>query len=158
LDCQNISPPTGHVLVIQRSGTDDHEITSLEHLHLIPVCQQTPQALLQHSSSNESAAGREAQEEQRRSASKGSITFSTGNWQHDGSRVQICRNQFGLLLRSDSNSSSSSVARAPEELEATAELTKTFAGRRRRRIPMRSKSKGRCWRCSEDAASDEGKR
>jgi hypothetical protein len=41
-------------------------------------------------------------------------------------------------LRSDNNISSSSVARAPEELEATPELTKTFAGRRRRRIPMRS--------------------
>jgi hypothetical protein len=40
---------------------------------------------------------------------------------------------------------------------AATKLTKTFAGRRRR-IPMRSKSKGRCWRWSEDAASDEGKR
>jgi hypothetical protein len=57
LDCQNISPPTDHVLAIQRSGTEDHEITSLAHFHLIPVCQQTPQALLQHSSSNEAAAG-----------------------------------------------------------------------------------------------------
>ncbi len=43
--------------MIQKSGIEDHEITSLEHLHLIFVCQQMPQALLQHSSNNKAYAG-----------------------------------------------------------------------------------------------------
>ncbi len=102
--------------------------------NMIPICQQMPQTLLQHSNSNEAVVGSRSARgatTQHRSASKGSKMFSTSNQQHDRSRVQICRNQFGLLLRIDNNISSSSIARTLEELEATVtkELRSTAAYR-----------------------------
>jgi hypothetical protein len=66
---------------------------------LIPVCQQTPQALL-HSTvaATKLLQGAEAHEEQRRSASKGSRTTSTTRAREQTKDFVLLQGNYGRCL------------------------------------------------------------